>query len=148
MSKDKKEKQEEIERTIMDKFLEFLRYFFTKDMPENAPAELEKERLYLINFLFEQFKRVYTQYYDNNIVPIFEFTLYGNHVGKTIYEYNCSPDPLTIKGYRLSEFAQKFEEMIKDWDKLMIEKYGQKDDIEVDISIVDAWRNIKNIKKK
>lgn len=134
------------EELVMDKFLEFLRYFFTKDFEGVIPEELAKERLYLVKFLFEQFKRVYTQYYENNVVPIFEFTMYGNHNGNTIYEYNCSPDPLTIKGYRLSDFSQKFEEMIKEWDKGMIKEFGEKPEDITDISIADAWRNITKIK--
>lgn len=130
------------ETTIMDKFLEFLRYFFTKDLPETVTPEMLKERLYLVKFLFEQFKRVYIHYYEDNKVPIFDFTMYGEPGGKCLYEYVKSSDLETSNNYDLNSFAEKLREIIKEWDESLVKVFDEDDDF----NIVQSWQGIKNSK--
>lgn len=131
-----------IERTIMDKFLEFLRYFFTKDLPDNAPPELIKERLYMVKFVFEQFKRSYIHYYEDRVVPIYEFTMYGEPSGRCIYEYVKSGDQDTTRNYNLNEFTIELKKIIEEWDNSLDKIYDEGEE-ETDYSILKQWEQIK-----
>ena len=132
------------ELTIMDKFLEFLRYFFTKDLPEVVPPEMLKERLYMVKFLYEQFKRSYIHYYQDGKIPIYEFTIYGEPGGSCLYEFVKSDDPETLMNFNLNEFSEMLKEICEKWDDSLVKTYDSEEDDEIDFSKVRAWEGLKN----
>ncbi|MFW9871741.1 MAG: hypothetical protein ACFFG0_01475 [Candidatus Thorarchaeota archaeon] len=132
------------ERTIMDKFLEFLKYFFTKDLPEVVPQELLKERLFMVKFLHEQFMRSYIHYYQDNKIPIFEFTIYGEPGGSCMYEYVKPDDQEVLRNFNLNEFAEKLKEIVEEWDDSLIKTYDNDKEEISDFNAVKAWDSIKS----
>jgi hypothetical protein len=148
------DRREELRGDPINKLFEVLKELiidhFGGDVNALEPTE-EKEGLYLIKYIQGIIGNALEYHKLYKRLPLFQYTLFGDHTGRSLVDMYMSPDMEMVEGFQLRKLAQM---LIDETDKWGAMKESNPDDLpplemgKITIEDMDPYSALKDMLKK